>query len=292
MRAAEGCMLDLGHAAEIDAYLLPLRARLGSHALSDHAFSNLYLFRAAHAYQYLPGPYPCVAGLTYDGMKHLLPLFDLRQAPLAELERLLAEHDFFYPVDAATAEALDPARFLLSASRDDADYLYPAENFRRYEGALLRKKRSLMRQLLAVHTIEAFSLDAARLDDAKRILHGWMSDKAKSAGEADEESCLDALHLWKRFGMESRIFYADGNPAGFILTQRLAENCAVVRFAKGSDTYRGIYQYMFHQYAVENAAWLQWINFEQDLGLENFRQTKKSYQPSELLAKYRVALRK
>lgn len=292
MKAAEGRMLDLAHAAEIDAYLLPLRARLGRHALSDHAFSNLYLFRAAHAYHYLPGPYPCVAGLTYDGGKHLFPLFDLRQAPLAVLEGLLAEHDFFYPVDAATAEALDPDRFVLAASPDDADYLYPAGNFRKYEGALLRKKRSLMRQLLAAHRIEAFPLDEARLDDARGILRDWMVDKSKAAGEADEESCLDALHLWRRFGMESRIFYADGNPAGFILTQRLADDTAVVRFAKGCDAYRGIYQMMFHQYCVENQSWLDWINFEQDLGLDNFRQTKKSYQPCQLLVKYRVALRK
>ena len=35
---------------------------------------------------------------------------------------------------------------------------------------------------------------------------------------------------------------------------------------------------------------VQWLNFEQDLGLANFRRTKLSYQPSALIPKFRVHL--
>jgi hypothetical protein len=36
---------------------------------------------------------------------------------------------------------------------------------------------------------------------------------------------------------------------------------------------------------------VQWLNFEQDMGLANFRRSKLSYQPSALISKFRVRLR-
>ena len=65
----------------------------------------------------------------------------------------------------------------------------------------------------------------------------------------------------------------------------------VVRFAKGLDAFKGLYQYMFHHFCSHIGRPLEWLNFEQDLGQVNFRRTKLSYQPSALLGKFRVRLR-
>jgi hypothetical protein len=286
-----GHSLDLGHEAEIDRRLAALRHRLGKRCLSDLAFSNMYLFRAAHAYRYLPGKFPCVAGTTYDGVRHLLPLFDLAAAPRHVLLALLEGYDCFFPVAHEIAERLDPDLFTLAASADDADYLYPADNFRAYGGELLRKKRNLMQQLLATARVEAYPLAGERMKDALTVLERWMRDKGKMAGEADELACRDALRLSDRFGFDSTIYYAGGEPIGFLIAQRLSDSVAVMRFAKGVDARKGIYQYMFHYYCIA-AKDVEWINFEQDLGFSNFRQTKKSYQPCAMLDKFRVVIRR
>jgi hypothetical protein len=288
--ARPGVPLSLEHQAEIDALLAPLRAGPGRDCLSDLAFSNLYLFRHAHDYRYLPGPYPCVAGLTYDGVRHLMPLFDLSRAPPHAVGQMLDHADCFYPVTAATALRLDTDRYQLSSSDDDADYLYPADNFRFYRGALLRKKRNLMRQLLGATPVRAQPVSAACMDDALAVLAEWMRDKGKGAGQADEAACREALLLSERLGLDGTLYHAGDRPIGFLLAQPLARDMAVMRFAKGVDAYKGIYQYMFHHYCTR-AAGIAWINFEQDLGLPNFRQTKRSYQPAALLCKFRVRLR-
>ena len=75
-----------------------------------------------------------------------------------------------------------------------------------------------------------------------------------------------------------------------MLAEPLAPGVVVMRFAKALDAYKGLYQHMFQHYARTQAD-VQWLNFEQDLGLANFRQTKLSYQPAQLLAKHRVTLR-
>lgn len=286
-----GYPLALEHQIEIDERLACLREGLGERTLSDFAFSNLYLFRHAHAYHYLPGPYPCVAGATYDGSRHLLPLFDLARAPHAVLGTLLDGYDCFFPVAGETAARLDRDRFTLVASADDGDYLYAAKNFRSYSGELLRKKRNLMRQLLDTTRVQAHELTDERWDDALRVLACWMRDKGKAAGEADQRACEEALLYSDRFGFDGTVYYADGEPIGFLIAQRLSASVAVMRFAKGIDARKGIYQYMFHHYC-SGANGVEWVNFEQDLGLPNFRQTKRSYQPCALLDKFRVSIKR
>ena len=65
----------------------------------------------------------------------------------------------------------------------------------------------------------------------------------------------------------------------------------VVRFAKGLNAFKGIYQYMFHHFCTRFARPVEWLNFEQDMGLPNFWRSKLSYRPAFLLSKFRVHLR-
>lgn len=288
--SGEGLPLTPVQCGEIESRLQALRAACGEQVLSDYAFSNLYLFRHAHDYRYIPGALPRITGVTYDGVSHVLPLFDPGQATGEQLAKALNGHDCLFPVAEPLLAHLDASRFRWSDLPADADYFYPAENFRGYRGELLRKKRNLMRQLLASSTIVARPLTEETVADALVVLNTWLHDKDKRAGDADDSACREALQSHRLYGMEGQVYYADGLPAGFLLAQQFTPSVAVMRFAKGSDTHKGIYQYMFHHYCVGKPG-LQWLNFEQDLGMANFRQTKRSYQPSAMLRKFRVQLR-
>ena len=286
-----GRPLDLDLKAQIEPALERLVRGMGEQCLSDHAFSNLYLFRQVHAYRYLPGRHPCVSGRTYDGVRHLLPLFHLHEVPVAEARALLRDHDCFYPVARRDADRLDPQVFVRSESRDDADYLYAAASFRGYRGAALGKKRNLMNQLLAAHELGCKPYSGELRDDATAVLDAWMHDKAKGKGEADQAACIEALQHAAEFGLEGFVHYADGRPAGFLLAQEIQPAVFVMRFAKGMNAFKGIYQYMFHHFCTRFDRPVDWLNFEQDMGLANFRRTKLSYRPVSLLSKFRVRLR-
>ncbi len=273
---------------EIHARLSALCAVYGQDCLSDFSFSNLYLFRAAHCYRLELEPYPCVTGVTYDGMRHALPLFDIRCVPTEVLVDLIGRYGCLFPIPAPAIALLDPQQFRWEAKRDDADYLYRSEDFRNLRGSRLRKKRPQINQLIAAHRIERQILDGNTVDDARWVLGDWMRDKGKISGQADHDACLAALDSRWLAEHEGWIWYADGTPAGFVMTQLLTPDVLVVRFAKGIAAYPGIYPLMFHELANKTSA--SWLNFEQDLGLDNFRQSKLSYDPAKLLAKYRVTL--
>ena len=258
--------------------------------LADPWFANLYLFRAAHDWRWRPGPWPCIAGHAYDCARLLLPLFDLHAAPVAALRPLLTEGAAFGPLSAAQAGRLDPGVWSCTSHRDDADYLYPAEQFRQYSGRLLQKKRNLVKQLLAVHHVDAIPCTPALAYEAAQVLGGWMKDKAKAPGDTDDGPCLEALAMADQLGLEGVLYRVDGRAAGFLLAEAIRPGVMVMRFAKALEACKGLYQHMFQQFCSARPG-LQWLNFEQDLGHANFRQTKLSYQPSALLAKYRAQLR-
>jgi uncharacterized protein len=258
--------------------------------LSDPWFANLLLFRTAHGWRLRRGEWPCIAGHTYDGARVLLPLFDLATAPRSVLRDLLRGHDAFAPLSAAQAARLPAGHFGSSASRDDADYVYPAEQFRTYRGTLLQKKRNLVKQLLARHRVEAVAYAEALAAEASPVLDAWLAAKGKPAGTADDTACREALGAAGRLGLEGTLYRIDGRAVGFVLAEPVAPGVMVMRFAKGLDAYKGLYQHMFQAFCQARPA-LRWLNFEQDLGLANFRQTKQSYQPAMLLAKHRVTLK-
>ncbi|MGO4577423.1 phosphatidylglycerol lysyltransferase domain-containing protein [Cupriavidus sp. 2TAF22] len=286
-----GAPLAIGQGAGIDAALRALSVDPGETCLSEHAFANLYLFRQAHDYRFVAGDYPHISGVTYDGVRHVLPLFALEGTPHAVLRALLRGHDCFYPLSTAQVARLDPAVFRWTDERADADYLYPAANFTAYRGTTLAKKRNLMKQLLAAHAVTARPYHAGLAEQAMSVHRRWMQARHKAEGEADDTPCLEALRHAGVLGLEGFLYEVDGLPVGFVLAQEIRPAVFAMRFAKGLGAYKGIYQYMFHHFCAAFARPVAWLNFEQDMGLDNFRQTKLSYAPGALLPKCRVTLR-
>jgi uncharacterized protein len=258
--------------------------------LADPWFANLFLFRAAHDWRWLRGEWPCIAGHAYDGTRFLLPLFDLTSAPVDALRALLTGGEVFGPLSGSQVSRLKPAEWCFSHAREDADYVYSAEQFRQYRGRLLQKKRNLVKQLLAQYDVEVVPYSTTLFSEGEQILETWLENRGKQPGETDDGPCRDALALADQLALEGTIYRIGGQAAGFVLAETIRPGLMVMRFAKALDAYKGLYQHMFQQFCQARPA-LQWLNFEQDLGIATFRQTKLSYQPVALLNKVRATTR-
>lgn len=285
---AGGAPLSLELARSIAPLLAARVAGLGEHAPADLSAGNLWLFRRAHDWRWHEGPWPCLSGLAYDGQAHALPLFDIRRAPVRVLHDLLARHRCLFPLGDREVEGIDRRCFALASNRNDSDYLYTGAQFRQYRGRALQKKANLMAQLLDAHRVTAQPYAPMLQQEALAILDGWLRDKDKTAGDADDPACREALALAPELRLEGFLYRADGEPAGFLLAEELQPGVWVVRFAKGLVRFKGIAQYMFHHFAARADRAVEWLNFEQDLGLPNFRHTKLSYRPAALLHKWRL----
>lgn len=273
--------------------LRALRAGQGEQTLADWSADNLYLFRAAHGYRFAPGDWPVVVGHAYDGLRHAIPLFDVAAAPTAVLQALLKKHGCLSPLSHAQQQQWRQAHPDLpvhwTSARDDADYVYAGDSFRTYAG--LHAKRNLVKQLLAGPPVRVHRYTLDHQAAALSVLQGWMTDKHKQAGEADETPCREALQWAPAWGWHGLMMEVAGQPAGFVLAEALQPDVWVMRFAKARTAFKGLPQYMFQCFCQDpSVRQVRWLNFEQDLGLARFRQTKMSYRPAHLLSKFRVML--
>ena len=80
---------------------------------------------------------------------------------------------------------------------------------------------------------------------------------------------------------------------GFSIDEILPKKYAISHFFKADNLHNGVYDFLnkkVSQYlATHNVALWNW---EQDLGIENLRRSKKSYRPVNFLKKYKVSLTK
>lgn len=256
---------------------------------SDLSATNLWLFRRVHDWRLVEGEWPAVGGLSYDGRRFLLPLFDPLIVPADRWRPLLLGHEGLFPLTAGEAAALASRGWRVESNDDDADYVYAASALRDYRGAALHAKRNLVQQCEDGHRLRATRYDPAlHRPSAVDVLEGWCRDKGQPAEGADAGPCREALADAAALGLDGWLFEADDEPAGFLLTERVQPEVLVVRFAKARTTVKGLSPTMFRHLAREAPAGVEWINFEQDLGIPGFRQSKQSFQPALRVAKYRA----
>jgi hypothetical protein len=259
--------------------------------LSEYTFPNLYLFRANHDYEVMIDKEVFIRGRSYDDRTYIMPTSDVRRIDTAYLKDLMRDVEFLFPIPEEWLTAFDPAEFDVTFAEGDADYVYTVEKMSTYRGRHLHKKRNLLKQFLELYTHNAQPLTNDRLDEARFILDDWLKTSEMNVDETDYRPCREALDRYDELVLCGGIYYANDEPAGFVLGEELNPETFVLHFAKARTKFKGVYQYLFNNFARILPPSYKYLNLEQDLDRENLRVFKSSYVPDLLLKKARVRLK-
>jgi hypothetical protein len=259
--------------------------------LSEYTFANLYLFRGNHEYEVITDRNIFIKGKTYDGRTYLMPAFDVRRADTGLLRDLMKTVDFLFPIPEEWLPLFEPGVYEITYKDGDADYVFTVEKMSTYKGRNLHKKRNLLAQFLKLYRHDALPLTDDRLDQARFILSDWQATSQMNAADTDYAACLEALNRYDELVLCGGIYYADNEPAGFVLGEEVSDETFVLHFAKARTKFKGIYQYMFNNFAKILPPKYKYLNLEQDLDKENLRVFKSSYVPDLLMRKARVRLK-
>jgi hypothetical protein len=271
--------------------LLGPRLRTITVPLSEYTFPNLYLFRGIHDYEVITDKDIFVRGTTYDGHSYLMPTADVRTLDPGYIKEMMRGVDFLFPLPEEWLSCFNADEFEITFAEGDADYMYTVEKMSTLTGRNLHKKRNLLKQFLVKYSHEALPLTNDRLDQARTILADWLESTEMQADDTDFSPCMEALDRYEELVLCGGIYYADDEPAGFVLGEELNESTFVLHFAKARTKFKGIYQFMFNNFAKILPPKYKYLNLEQDLDKENLRVFKSSYIPDVMLAKARVRLR-
>ncbi len=260
--------------------------------LSEYSFANLYLFRTVHNYQLLFDKEIFIKGRTYDGFTHLMPAAGLKNIEYNYIKDISTEADFLFPIPEQWLEFFKPADFDISSKQDDADYIYLTEKLSTYKGNKLHGKRNLLMQFVTNYQCRTKPLIPDTAKDAKDILQAWQKEAGGLPEQTDYHPCLEALQLYDDLSLCGIIYYIQDEPAGFVIGEELSKEYFVLHFVKAKRKFKGIYQYMYNNFANMLPEKYKYINLEEDLGKPALRLAKSSYAPDAMLKKYRVKIKK
>ncbi|MBQ7890476.1 MAG: DUF2156 domain-containing protein, partial [Erysipelotrichaceae bacterium] len=80
----------------------------------------------------------------------------------------------------------------------------------------------------------------------------------------------------------------DGQVKAFAIGSVLTERMCQENIEKADESIRGLYQAICREFLIHEFPDFQYVNREDDMGMENLRQAKKAYHPSFMIEKYRL----
>jgi hypothetical protein len=271
--------------------LLYERLKMIDVPIAEFSFANLYLFRKSHDYQVVFDSDIFIRGVTYDGCSYLMPTSRPDERNIEYLKELMEGYDFLFPVPEAWLTVFDLDEFAFAFKEGDTDYVYTVQKISTYKGRRLHKKRNLLKQFVTAYHHEEKPLTQDLVADSLFILNEWQAETGLAEDQTDYGPCLEALNLYDALILCGGIYYAEGEPAGFIIGEELNDETFVLHFAKARRRFKGVYQYMLNSFSKILSRSYRYINFEQDMDEETLRVAKSSYVPDTMLKKMRVSLR-
>lgn len=189
----------------------------------------------------------------------------------------------------------------VNAQPDFGDYIYRTADLADLPGKKYSKKRNHINQFknkYSDYKFEPLCLENLKL--ARGIEEKWLEESAAYAQEtgslsdlqAEREIIFRALDNFEVFskvcGMTGGILFVEGVPAAFCVASLLSQNVTDVHFEKCLSAYGrdGGYAMINNQFA--KIARTEFLNREEDLGIEGLRKAKLSYYPERVLEKFSV----
>ena len=175
--------------------------------------------------------------------------------------------------------------------RDWSDYLYLSSDMTDLAGRKFSGQRNHINRFLREHPAWAFeritaeNLSGIRAFYEKYAREHLKDSKAYNEGDRKALEVLDNLDMYGLFG---GALYVDGEIAGVSLGETV-DDTLYIHTEKANTEYHGAYPMLVNQFAkMFVSEGIEYINREEDDGVEGLRTSKLSYHPTALLNKYNV----
>lgn len=267
--------------------------------LSAYTFASLFSWKNyKHAF-WFASENTLLISREVQGERQLLqpvgafPL-DIQTKILEEFKKLPYQGKIFLASDEFVVLNKDFCNhFDTKLERSRANYLYSTKDLTELRGRHYEKKRNLLSQAEDSYDWQIKQLPECCHKMCMQILADVEADAKKSSGLKIELSALTSiLDNYSTLEQQGIAITIDGVISAFSIYEELNPTTAVVHFEKADKSRKGLYQLINRETArAINKAGYEFINREEDLGIEGLRQAKTSYFPLVILSSHALRLK-
>lgn len=200
--------------------------------------------------------------------------------------------------DCAELERLFPGKFRYHFDRDAFDYVYDIHDLADLKGRKFQRKRNHLNRFRDANPDHALvPITQENLQDVTALVERWYQLRLEQNPHGDyqmEQAALrKALQQRGDLGLEGLLLYVGGEPVAMTMGSRLNATTFDIHFEKALDITDGAYPAInqgFAAYLREKYPELEFLNREDDLGIEGLRKAKLSYNPHHMVEKHWACL--
>ncbi len=189
---------------------------------------------------------------------------------------------------------LYPGKFSIHHDEGSYDYVYSIHDLADLPGKKYHGKRGHLKNFYAENpdfSVLDFNDESRPLAEA--LAQRWYFEKTAENPNSDyimEQVALKkAFRDYKALGMKGIVLTAGGRAVAFALGSFLSADTFDVNFEKGLSEVKGSYAAVnceFAKYLRSHYPCLEYIDREEDMGLEGLRRAKRSYHPHHMIEKF------
>ena len=186
-------------------------------------------------------------------------------------------------------------RFILEPNRDNFDYVYYREELATLKGKKFQQKRNHVNRFMNTYPNWEYKSTTPELIKLciEKENEGYNSNDDYKHQDIDNErqALLYAMNHAEEIGIKGGVLFVDGNIVAFTFGFPINHKTFGIHFEKADINYTGAFTVINQMFARDIPAEFEYINREEDLGIEGLRKAKTSYNPAFLITKGLITLK-
>ncbi len=192
----------------------------------------------------------------------------------------------------AMLESICPSKFEFERTPVNQDYVYLTKDLIMLAGKKYHAKRNHISRFYRTYNDTHFeTLDSSNQDDAMQVVIEWCRENNVNPDYHEEVSIIrEALGLREEFNMSGAVLYVEDKPIAMTLGSEISPLAFDINFEKALRTYDGAYAVINNEFAKTLTKY-EFINREEDMGIEGLKKAKLSYNPHTIIDRYMAKLK-
>lgn len=174
-----------------------------------------------------------------------------------------------------------PGEFAFAASRDYADYIYAADDLRNLPGRRYQPKRNHINRFSNENEFRYLPLSADYAEECLQLTERWSEGRSDEDATiaAEREAMIRAFENFDTLELHGGAICVNGELAAFTYGSQACGDTFVTHIEKANTKFNGIFATINALFARSLSESVQFINREEDMGIEGLRKAKLSYHP-------------
>lgn len=190
----------------------------------------------------------------------------------------------------AMLETMFPNRFSFERSPENQDYIYLTRDLATLAGKKFHAKRNHISKFYRTYTDTRFeTLSDSNIDDVIAVAKMWYEENGidTNSDQSGELAAIkDMCSLRKDYDdIRGGVLYVDSKPVAMTVGSEISPKIYDINFEKALREYDGVYAVINNEFA-KTLTQYEYINREEDMGLEGLKKSKLSYNPVIILDRW------